>query len=173
VPAWRSCLALRLFGRGPLQLDPHAERATRLGQDDRRAGPRSAVRAVGPCRARLLFHFVAAGFIEPWIGWFSTQNDVVIRAIGEAAAAYAEGGYFTILDGMFIPRPLPLNPFETISCRVVFAPRVPCCHDCDGDRPLPGMAHSVRVTGPGLMPCWRMKRRTPRRRRPRVSDPTA
>jgi adenylate kinase family enzyme len=51
----------------------------------------------------LFFHFVAAGLIEPWMDGSQGQNDVVMRAIGEAAAAYAEGGYFTILDGMFIP----------------------------------------------------------------------
>jgi tRNA uridine 5-carbamoylmethylation protein Kti12 len=49
------------------------------------------------------FHFVRSGFIEPWKHGSRPQNDVVMRAIGDAAASYAEGGYFTILDGIFIP----------------------------------------------------------------------
>ena len=49
------------------------------------------------------FHFVRSGFIEPWKHGSRPQNDVVMQAIGEAAAAYAEGGYLTILDGIFIP----------------------------------------------------------------------
>ena len=49
------------------------------------------------------FHFVRSGFIEPWKHGSRPQNDVVMRAISEAAASYAAGGYFTILDGIFIP----------------------------------------------------------------------
>lgn len=49
------------------------------------------------------FRFVSAGFIEPWKHGSRPQNDVVMRAIGDATAAYAESDYFTIADGIFIP----------------------------------------------------------------------
>jgi tRNA uridine 5-carbamoylmethylation protein Kti12 len=49
------------------------------------------------------FHFIASGYIEPWKPESREQNALVMRIIGEAAAAYAAAGYFTIVEGIVIP----------------------------------------------------------------------
>jgi predicted kinase len=49
------------------------------------------------------FHFIQTGAIEPWRPEAHEQNTVVMRAVAQAAAAYAEAGYFTIIDGIIIP----------------------------------------------------------------------
>jgi predicted kinase len=49
------------------------------------------------------FHFIRAGQIEPWKPESHAQNTIVMRIVGQAAAAYAEAGYFTIIDGIIIP----------------------------------------------------------------------
>jgi hypothetical protein len=50
------------------------------------------------------FHFIQAGFIEPWERESHAQNAVVMRIVAAAAASYARAGYFTIVDGIVIPR---------------------------------------------------------------------
>lgn len=50
------------------------------------------------------FHFIQAGYVEPWRSESHRQNSTVMRAVGRAAAAYALDGYFTIIDGIVIPR---------------------------------------------------------------------
>lgn len=54
--------------------------------------------------ADLFFNFIRCGFIEPWRPESHEQNGLVMRIVGEAAAAYAAAGYFTIVDGIVIPR---------------------------------------------------------------------
>jgi predicted kinase len=49
------------------------------------------------------FHFIQAGAIEPWKPEAHEQNTIVMRAVAQAAAVYAEAGYFTIIDGIIIP----------------------------------------------------------------------
>jgi hypothetical protein len=49
------------------------------------------------------FHFVAAGYIDPWMRESHEQNGLVMGIVMDAAAGYARGGYFTILDGILIP----------------------------------------------------------------------
>jgi adenylate kinase family enzyme len=49
------------------------------------------------------FDFIEAGFIEPWKRESQEQNALVMRIIGDAAAAYAAAGYFTIVEGIVIP----------------------------------------------------------------------
>ena len=49
------------------------------------------------------FHFIASGFIEPWRPESDDQNKLVTRIVGEAAAGYVHAGYFTVIDGIFIP----------------------------------------------------------------------
>jgi predicted kinase len=49
------------------------------------------------------FRFIESGFIQPWRTESHEQNVVVIGIVGEAAARYARGGYFTILDGIIVP----------------------------------------------------------------------
>ena len=50
------------------------------------------------------FHFIHSGYVEPWRPESHQQNAVVMRIVGEAAAGYASAGYFTIVDGIVIPR---------------------------------------------------------------------
>jgi len=50
----------------------------------------------------LFFGFVTAEFVEPWRPESQRQNEVVMRTVGEAAASYARGGYFTVVDGIVI-----------------------------------------------------------------------
>ena len=49
------------------------------------------------------FHFIRSGFIEPWRPESAEQNEIVMRIVAGAAAAYASAGYFTIVDGIIIP----------------------------------------------------------------------
>jgi tRNA uridine 5-carbamoylmethylation protein Kti12 len=50
------------------------------------------------------FRFISSGFVEPWKPGSRDQNQLVMRTAAGAAAAYAEAGYFTIVDGIVIPR---------------------------------------------------------------------
>lgn len=50
------------------------------------------------------FDFIKSGFVEPWKRESAEQNEVVMRVIAGAAAAYASAGWFTIVDGIVLPR---------------------------------------------------------------------
>jgi tRNA uridine 5-carbamoylmethylation protein Kti12 len=50
------------------------------------------------------FHFIRSGYVEPWRPEARAQNEVVMRIVAGAAAAYATAGYFTIVDGIVLPR---------------------------------------------------------------------
>jgi hypothetical protein len=50
------------------------------------------------------FQFIRSGFVGPWRPESAEQNAVVMRIVAEAAAAYASAGYFTIVDGIVLPR---------------------------------------------------------------------
>ena len=54
--------------------------------------------------ADAFFRFIRSGYVEPWRPESHDQNRLVMRVVGEAAAAYAAAGYFTIVDGIVIPR---------------------------------------------------------------------
>jgi hypothetical protein len=41
--------------------------------------------------------------VEPWKTESHEQNEIVLRIVGDAAAAFATAGYFTIIDGIVIP----------------------------------------------------------------------
>ncbi len=49
------------------------------------------------------FHFIQAGGIDPWKREAHEQNTTVMRIVAQAAAGYADAGYFTIIDGIVIP----------------------------------------------------------------------
>lgn len=49
------------------------------------------------------FHFIQAGYIEPWRPESHEQNTTVMHIVAQAAAGYADAGYFTIIDGIVIP----------------------------------------------------------------------
>jgi tRNA uridine 5-carbamoylmethylation protein Kti12 len=50
------------------------------------------------------FRFIRAGYVEPWTPESHEQNRVVMGVVAGAAAGYAAAGYFTIVDGIVIPR---------------------------------------------------------------------
>lgn len=50
------------------------------------------------------FRFIRSGYVEPWKPESREQNEVVMRIVAGAAAAYASAGYYTIVDGIVLPR---------------------------------------------------------------------
>jgi hypothetical protein len=54
------------------------------------------------------FAKVRRGFVEPWRGEAHAQNRVALSAAAEAVAIFAEGGYFTVADGILYPFMLDL-----------------------------------------------------------------
>jgi predicted kinase len=50
------------------------------------------------------FHFITSEYVEPWLPESHEQNTLVMTIVGEAAASYATAGYFTVVDGIVIPR---------------------------------------------------------------------
>jgi adenylate kinase family enzyme len=83
------------------------------------AGKTTAARLIAGSRERSVhvesdrfFDFIASGFVEPWRPESRVQNEVVMRVVAEAAARYAHAGYFTVIDGIVIPR-FFLEPLRT------------------------------------------------------------
>ncbi len=79
------------------------------------------------------FRFITSEYVEPWLPESHQQNGLVMRIVGEAAAAYAAAGYFTVVDGIVIPRWFLATLRETISATgaevayaVLRAPRQLC-----------------------------------------------
>jgi tRNA uridine 5-carbamoylmethylation protein Kti12 len=79
------------------------------------------------------FHAIASGYVEPWKPESHEQNGVVNRIVGDAAASFATAGYFTIVDGIFLPgwfhEPLRQRLHEadiTVSSVVLRAPLHTC-----------------------------------------------
>jgi tRNA uridine 5-carbamoylmethylation protein Kti12 len=54
--------------------------------------------------ADTFFDFIRSGRIEPWEPESAEQNRVVMEIVAEAAIGYARAGYFTIVDGIVLPR---------------------------------------------------------------------
>jgi predicted kinase len=52
----------------------------------------------------VFFRFIRGGAVEPWKAESHEQNEVVMRIVAEAACGYASAGYFTVIDGIFLPR---------------------------------------------------------------------
>ena len=50
------------------------------------------------------FHFIRSGYIEPWKPESHAQNQVAMGIAAEAATAYAAAGYFTVVEGIVLPR---------------------------------------------------------------------
>jgi predicted kinase len=83
--------------------------------------------------ADLFFRFIRAGYVEPWRPESHEQNGLVMRIVGEAAAAYSTAGYFTIIDGIVIPRWF-LGPLRDVlanaglaAAYAVLRPPLPVC----------------------------------------------
>ncbi|MCY1745068.1 AAA family ATPase [Ensifer sp. SL37] len=53
------------------------------------------------------WHFIKNGAIAPYLPESDAQNRVVMDALSRTVSAYAEGGYFVILDGIIGPWFLP------------------------------------------------------------------
>jgi tRNA uridine 5-carbamoylmethylation protein Kti12 len=75
------------------------------------AGKTTAARVLAGRSARAVhiesdrfFQFIRSGFVEPWKPESAEQNEVVMRVVAGATAAYASAGYFTIVDGIVLPR---------------------------------------------------------------------
>lgn len=75
------------------------------------AGKTTAARLLAERRERAVhvesdrfFYFIRSGYVEPWRRGSRSQNEVVMRIVAGAAAAYASAGYFTIVDGIVLPR---------------------------------------------------------------------
>lgn len=70
------------------------------------------------------FRFISRGYVEPSRPESHDQNQVVMRIVAEAAAGYALAGYFTVVDGVVIPR-FFLDPMcevmERAGLRVAYA----------------------------------------------------
>jgi adenylate kinase family enzyme len=49
------------------------------------------------------FHWIASGYVAPWLPAANHQNGIVIDAIGAASGRYAEGGYDVVVDGIVGP----------------------------------------------------------------------
>jgi predicted kinase len=49
------------------------------------------------------FHFIRSGYVEPWKTESHEQNQIVMRIVAQAATAYAQAGYFTVIDGIVTP----------------------------------------------------------------------
>jgi predicted kinase len=50
------------------------------------------------------FHFIRSGFVAPWEPESAAQNELAMGIAAEAAASYAAAGYWTVLEGIVIPR---------------------------------------------------------------------
>jgi tRNA uridine 5-carbamoylmethylation protein Kti12 len=50
------------------------------------------------------FRVVSAGYVEPSKPESHEQNVTVMRVVAAAAAGYADGGFFTIVDGIISPK---------------------------------------------------------------------
>jgi hypothetical protein len=59
------------------------------------------------------WHFIKNGAIPPYLPEAREQNILVVDVLAKVAAAYAEGGYFVVVDG--IVGPWFLEPFKKIS----------------------------------------------------------
>jgi predicted kinase len=49
------------------------------------------------------FHFIRAGYVEPWKPESQHQNEVVMSAVADTASTFARAGYLTVVDGILIP----------------------------------------------------------------------
>src|SRR6188474_640441 len=74
-------------------------------------GKTTVARLLAECHGRSVhleadcfFRFVRSGHVEPWTPESHAQNRTVMGIVGDAAAGYAADGYFTIVDGIVIPR---------------------------------------------------------------------
>jgi predicted kinase len=100
--------------------------------------------------ADTFFHFIRAGYVEPWKAESREQNETVMRIVAQAASGYASGGYLTIVEGIFIPgwflepaRDLLRDEGHEVAYAVLRAPLPVCAariQDREGDPPIDSAA---------------------------------
>jgi predicted kinase len=49
------------------------------------------------------YAYIRKGFVKPWLAQSQSQNIVVMQALAQAAATYAQGGYEVLVDGIVGP----------------------------------------------------------------------
>ncbi|HVY96195.1 MAG TPA: AAA family ATPase [Solirubrobacterales bacterium] len=54
--------------------------------------------------ADTFFRFISSGYVDPREPESREQNEVVMGIVAATAASYAAAGYFTVVDGIVIPR---------------------------------------------------------------------
>jgi tRNA uridine 5-carbamoylmethylation protein Kti12 len=70
------------------------------------------------------WHFIKHGSIPPYLPDAREQNAVVTEVLANAAAGYARGGYFVIVDGII--GPWFLEPFRATALTLHYAVLRPC-----------------------------------------------
>jgi len=75
------------------------------------SGKTSVARAVAAGAARsahlacdAFFHFIESGYIDPWRREAHAQNELVMGVAARAANGYSAAGYFTVVEGILLPR---------------------------------------------------------------------
>ncbi|MDX0552431.1 AAA family ATPase [Sinorhizobium medicae] len=72
------------------------------------------------------WHFIKNGAIPPYLAEAHKQNTVVVDVLTKAAAAYADGGYFVIVDGII--GPWFLEPFRRMAAPIHYIVLRPPLH---------------------------------------------
>lgn len=72
----------------------------------------------------LLYRAIRNGYADPWLRVAHEQNQVVVRAGARAAATFAGGGYFTVVDGVALPWALAVYREEAFAAGVDVRPVV-------------------------------------------------
>jgi len=100
----------------------------------------------------VFFRFIRSGGIEPWKPGSHEQNSVVMRIVGEAAAGYAAAGFFTVVDGIVLPRwfLMPLRDVlreagHEVAYVVLSAPLSVCANRVESREGIP-------LSGPEVVP---------------------
>jgi gluconate kinase len=82
------------------------------------------------------YTWIVRGYVEPWKPASLTQNITLLSSVALAAGRLAEGGYLTVVDGVFGPWFLdPWRALETPVHYVVLRPSLDATRDRAADRP--------------------------------------
>lgn len=82
------------------------------------------------------YTWVVRGYVEPWKPASLAQNITLLSSVALAAGQLAEGGYFTVVDGVFGPWGLdPWRALEVPVHYVVLRPSLEATRDRASDRP--------------------------------------
>jgi hypothetical protein len=82
------------------------------------------------------YTWIVQGYVEPWKPASLAQNMTLLSSVALAAGRFAEGGYFTVVDGVF--GPWFLDPWRVLEQPVHYAvlrPSLAATRDRASDRP--------------------------------------